>query len=49
MQLLIQYGAHPDVADAEGNTPLHCAAQRGTEEVAKYLLSIGANPYARNS
>jgi len=49
MQLLLKYGANPDVADEDGNTPLHFAAIRGTKDVAVFLLKLGANPYARNA
>ncbi len=48
LRLLLKHGAKPDIADEEGNTPLHFAAQRGTEELAKFLLTLGANPYVRN-
>ena len=48
LKLLIKAGAKPDIADEEGNTPLHVAAIRGTVEVAIYLISQGANPYGRN-
>ena len=30
LQLLLKHGARPDIADDEGNTPLHFAAMRGT-------------------
>jgi len=46
--LLLKHGAKPDIADEEGNTPLHFAAIRGTKEVAKFLMNLGANPYAKN-
>ena len=49
MQLLLRNGAKPDIADDEGNTPLHFAAMRGVQEVAKFLMNLGANPYARNN
>ena len=42
LQLLLNSGAKPDIADDEGNTPLHCAAVRGTIEVAKFLMNLGA-------
>ena len=29
-------------------TPLHFAAQRGTKDVAVFLIKLGANPYAQN-
>ena len=46
---MLENGAKTDIADEEGNTPLHCAATRGTVEVAKFLMSLGADPYARNN
>ena len=49
MQLLLKYGAKPDIADEENNTPLHFAAIKGTKDVAKFLMNLGANPYARNN
>jgi len=49
LQLLLKNGAKPDIADEEGNTPLHFAAMRGTQDVAKFLMNLGANPYARNN
>ena len=30
LELLLKAGARPDIADEEGNTPLHFAAIRGT-------------------
>ncbi len=35
--------------DDDGNTPLHWAAQEGHEDVAKFLLTSGANVNARNN
>lgn len=49
MELLLKHGARHDLADEEGNTPLHFAAMRGTVEVAKFLISLGANPNAKNN
>ena len=49
LELLLKTGARHDLADEEGNTPLHFAAMRGTVEVAKFLMNLGANPYARNN
>ena len=46
---MLRHGAKPDIADEEGNTPLHFAAMRGTQDVAKFLMNLGANPYARNN
>mmetsp|Transcript_5853 Transcript_5853/g.5284 ORF Transcript_5853/g.5284 Transcript_5853/m.5284 type:complete len:108 (+) Transcript_5853:3-326(+) len=48
LKLLLESGARPDIADDEGNTPFHVAAIRGTAEVGRFLLELGANPYARN-
>lgn len=48
LKLLLEFGANPNCYDDEQNTPLHYAAIRGTKDVAQYLLSIGANPYAIN-
>jgi ankyrin repeat protein len=45
---LIKFGAKPEIADAEGNTPLHFAAINGMYDVGSYLIKVGANPYARN-
>ena len=49
LQLLLKHGAKPDIADEEGNTPLHFAAMRGTQDVARFLMNLGANPYAKNN
>ena len=48
LELLLKNGAEPDIADDDGNTPLHHAAIRGSEEVALFLLNLGADPYSRN-
>lgn len=49
IKILMKYGSKAEAADDEGNTALHAAAQRGTKEVAEFLLNLGANPYARNN
>ena len=49
LHLLLNSGAKPDIADNEGNTPLHFSAIRGTQDVAKFLMNLGADPYARNN
>lgn len=49
LDLLLKYGANLDISDANANTPLHFAAMRGAEVMAKYLIKLGANPYARNN
>ena len=50
--LLLQRGANPDIADGDGDTPLHDAAQRtDTAENAgliAFLLDAGADPNIRN-
>ncbi|CDW78136.1 ankyrin repeat [Stylonychia lemnae] len=48
LQMLLKAGARTDIADDEGNTPLHFAAMRGTIEVGQFLINLGANPYSRN-
>jgi hypothetical protein len=55
--LLLNEGSDPDIADAEGNTPLHALAQLSTKDlniaqvnqVATMLLKFGANPNAQNN
>jgi len=49
LELLLRHKADPDVADNDGNTPLHAAAIRGTRDVATFLIKLNANPYARNN
>ena len=50
--LLLQRGANPDIADGDGDTPLHDAARRTdtAENVAliSFLLDKGADPNTRN-
>jgi ankyrin repeat protein len=48
IKLLIDIGAKTDIADLEGNTPLHFAAIGGKLDVGSYLISVGTNPYTRN-
>ena len=48
LKMLLNYGAKPDIADEKGNTPLHFVAQRGTQELASFLINLGANPYVCN-
>jgi uncharacterized protein len=40
---LLDGGADPNVADRKGYTPLHIAAERGQLDLAKKLISKGAN------
>ncbi len=49
LTLLLQYGAHIDQRDLDGNTPLHSALStsefsKGELEAARYLLEKGATP-----
>ncbi|XP_073328765.1 protein phosphatase 1 regulatory subunit 27b [Pagrus major] len=44
VKLLIQYGADIHQRDEEGWTPLHMACSDGFPHIARYLLSLGANP-----
>lgn len=40
---LIEYGAHVDVQDVRGNTPLHYASQLGFKNVVQLLLQANAS------
>jgi len=49
VQLLVFQGADVNVKDAEGETPLHFAAYYNkTDEIARFLVSKGANVNAKN-
>ena len=48
MKSLLERGANPNLGDADGDTPLHGAAQRGNVKVLQMLLAAGANPNAKN-
>jgi ankyrin repeat protein len=37
-----------NVQDNYGNTPLHAACEEGSVDVAKILISAGANQYLEN-
>ncbi|EER93669.1 hypothetical protein BDA96_01G143800 [Sorghum bicolor] len=43
VRYLLDNGADPNKKDEPGEVPLHCAAKYGHDEVAKLLLSRGAN------
>lgn len=49
MRFLVEQGATVNQADNEGWTPLHVAASCGYLDIARYLLSHGANIAAVNS
>jgi uncharacterized protein len=46
---MIGNGLDPNLADAEGNTILHCAAQTGHPRVIRLLLQKGGDAEARNA
>lgn len=39
VQLLLSYGAKPDVGDRYGNTPIHIAVERGNQEIVNLLIN----------
>src|SRR5258706_15161633 len=45
---LLERGANPNLSDADGDTPLHGAAQRGNVKLLQMLFAAGADPNARN-
>ncbi|KAJ3400776.1 hypothetical protein HDV05_000845, partial [Chytridiales sp. JEL 0842] len=45
IDLLVKYGGNPNIPDFEGDTPLHVTE---TLEMAKHLVSLGADPKIRN-
>ena len=48
-EFLLESGANPDTADAEGNTPLMHAAINEDVPMARLLLRHGANPALKNT
>ncbi len=48
VQNLLARGANPNLPDADGDTPLHGAAQRGNLKLLEMLLAAGAEPNAKN-
>ncbi len=49
VDFLLQTGIPIDLPDEYGDTPLHCAAQEGSEEVVASLLAHGASIEAKNA
>lgn len=49
LQALLQRGANPNVADADGNTPLHFAASFNDAQAIRLLLDYGADLSSRNA
>ncbi|XP_060774054.1 protein phosphatase 1 regulatory subunit 27b [Neoarius graeffei] len=48
VKLLVKYGADIMQRDEDGWTPLHMACSDGFPHIAKFLLSLGADPEAEN-
>ncbi|XP_042341778.1 protein phosphatase 1 regulatory subunit 27b [Plectropomus leopardus] len=48
VKLLVQHGADIHQRDEEGWTPLHMACSDGFPHIARYLLSLGADPELEN-
>src|SRR5439155_26133612 len=48
-ELLLKYGAYPNIKDANGNVPLHSAAQQENETIITLLLTHGADPCIKNN
>ena len=48
-KLLLDAGANPSTASADGWTPLHQACLDGAFKQASYLIENGADPYQKNS
>lgn len=48
VKLLVQYGADIHQRDEEEWTPLHMACSDGFPHIARYLLSLGADPELEN-
>src|SRR6266478_106662 len=46
--LLLREGAHVDIRDSEGATPLHRACRAGNLDVVRLLLTHGADIHAQN-
>ncbi|XP_062172675.1 ADP-ribosylation factor GTPase-activating protein AGD4-like isoform X2 [Alnus glutinosa] len=44
LELLLQFGAHINMCDFHGRTPLHHCISRGNNPLAKFLLRRGARP-----
>jgi ankyrin repeat protein len=48
-EMLIKYGADPNIKDKDGNTALYSAASCGRREFVEILLSTGADPNIKNN
>ena len=47
--LLLHHGANPNLADRDGHTPLHLAAETGQVASLRLLLAAGADPNAADA
>lgn len=47
-RLLLDYGGNPDIASAEGLTPIHVAAMWNRVNCLKLLIDRGGNPYQKD-
>jgi uncharacterized protein len=48
IQICLDHGADINAANSFGDTALHGAAQRGADDIVRFLVSKGANPNAKN-
>ncbi len=48
VELLLSYGANPNIQDADGNAPMHLAAIEGFDRVIETLLEYDADPNLAN-
>jgi hypothetical protein len=49
VELLLKYGAYPNIADLKGSTPLIYAAAKNNVDMVEKLLKAGADPLHRNN
>jgi len=46
--LLLEAGAYPNAANNNGETPLHLAAAKGSDDLVRMLVQKGAKPDVRD-
>jgi ankyrin repeat protein len=49
VEILLEFGANPNLQDFEGATPLHIAGDAKSSEIVSLLVQKGADPTIRNS
>ena len=49
VQLLLSYGAQPNIATSSGGAPIQIAAKKGYSVILRHLLDAGANANIRNA